>query len=319
MKWLRNPTLWGATALCLVLVVALVVAWLYISPPGQKAVTFYTDDAASIHTGDPVRIAGINVGKVQDLALETDRVRVRVRIDGSAFVGDQSQVDVRMLTVVGGYYVNIVSLGDAPLGNKAIQMERVKMPYNLMKTLSDSTKITEDVDTEPVKASLDQLQNGLSGNNSDSLSAIADAGNSIMSTIEKQRGQLTRILNFSDEYIRAINGYSDGLRTMVRKLSIVEQTLVLYGEKFGLGIEKFSTVLRQLAPLSYFYDAHRDKLLEKMRDWLQKARMWSEHSGAIVRSLRAVRNKVERVLDAQNAPPEFLATDLCIPIPESPC
>jgi phospholipid/cholesterol/gamma-HCH transport system substrate-binding protein len=319
LKLLRNPTLWGAAALALVLVVALVAAWLYISPPGQKTVTFYTDDAASIHPGDPVRIAGINVGKVQDLALETDRVRVRARVDGYAFVGDHSQVDVRMLTVVGGYYVNIVSLGDIPLGNEPIPMERVKMPYNLMKTLTDSTKITEEVDAKPVKESLDQLKNGLSGDNIESLSAIIDAGNSLISTIEKQRGQLTSILNFSDEYIRALNNYGDGLRTLVRKTSIVEQTLVLYGEKFGRGIEKFTLVLSELSPLAYFYDAHRDKLLEKIRNWLEKARMWSEHSGVIVRSLRAVRNKVERVLDAQNAPPEFLATDLCIPIPESPC
>jgi len=319
MKLLRNPTLWGTAALCVAVVVALVAAWLYISPPGQKTVTFYTNDAASIHKGDRVRIAGINVGKVQDIALQTNQVRVRVRVDGYAFVGDHSQIDVRMLTVVGGYYVNIVSLGAAPLGNKPIPMERVKMPYSLMKTLTDSTKVTEEIDTKPVKESLDQLKTGLSGGNIESLSTIVDAGNSLMATIEKQRGQLTKILDFSDEYIRALNNYGDGLRELVRKTSIVEQTLVLYGENFGLGIEKFNTVLNQLSPLAFFYDAHHDDLLEKIRNWLQKARMFSEHNGVIVRSLRAMRNKVERVLDAQNAPPEFLATDLCIPVPGRPC
>ena len=35
----------------------------------------------------------------------------------------------------------------------------------------------------------------------------------------------------------------------------------------------------------------------------------------IVRALRSLRNKIERVLDAQNAPPELLATDMCMPIP----
>jgi phospholipid/cholesterol/gamma-HCH transport system substrate-binding protein len=198
-------------------------------------------------------------------------------------------------------------------------MERVKMPYNLMKTLTDSTKITEEIDAKPVKESLDQLKSGLSGDNIESLSAIVDAGNGLISTIERQRGQVTKILDFSDEYIQALNNYGDGLRTLVRKLSIAEQTLVLYGERFGQGVDAFNTILNQVSPLSYFYEAHRERLLEKMRNWLEKARMWSEHSGVIVRSLRAVRNKVERVLDAQNAPPEFLATDLCVPIPESPC
>ena len=105
MKVLRNPTLWGASALAVVAVVALMAGLLYISPPGQKTFTFYTEDAASIHPGDQVRIAGIHVGKVKDLSLESDRVRVRAQVDDNAFVGDQSQVEVRMLTVVGGYYV----------------------------------------------------------------------------------------------------------------------------------------------------------------------------------------------------------------------
>ncbi|MBZ4521813.1 MlaD family protein [Mycobacterium avium] len=319
MKLLRHPTLWGAAALVLATIVGLVAAWLYISPPGQKTVTFYTNDAASIHPGDQVRIAGIPVGKIKELTLEPDRVRVRARIDGYAFVGDQSQVQVRMLTVVGGYYVNIVSLGDVALGTKAIPVERVTMPYNLMQTLADATKITDKVDAKPLKESLDQLQNGLSGENVKSLSAIIDAGNSLMSTIEKQRGQTTAILNFSNEYIGALNNFGDGLRTLVRKASIAEQTLDLYSAQFGNTLSTMGHIFSQLAPTWQFYVNHRDKFLEKARGWLERARMWAEQNGVIIRGLREIRNKIERVLDAQNAPPELLATDMCMPVPGSPC
>jgi phospholipid/cholesterol/gamma-HCH transport system substrate-binding protein len=319
LKLLRHPTLWGAAALALATVVALVAAWLYASPPGQKIVTFYTNDAASIRAGDPVRIAGIPVGKVKDLTLESNRVRVRAGVDGYAFVGDQSQVDIRMLTVVGGYYVNIVSLGDIPLGTNSIPIERVKMPYNLMQTLADSTEITEKVDAKPVKESLDQLQNGLRGENVKSLTAIMDAGNSLMSTIERQRGQVSAILNFSDEYIQALNNYGDGLRQLVRKASITEQTLDLYSKEFGDTLLTFGRVFDAFAPIGQFYFDHRDKFLEKVRNWQEKARMWAENNGVVVRALRAVRNKIERVLNAQNAQPELLATDMCIPVPGSPC
>jgi phospholipid/cholesterol/gamma-HCH transport system substrate-binding protein len=319
LKLLRHPTVWGAGALVLATAVGLVVAWLYVSPPGQKIVTFYTNDAASVHPGDQVRIAGIPVGKVKDLALEQDRVRVRAGVDGYAFVGDQSQVDVRMLTVVGGYYVNIVSLGQAPLGTKSIPVQRVTMPYNLMQTLADSTKITDKVDPKPLKESLDQLQHGLSGDNVQSLSAIVDAGNTLMSTIQRQRGQVTEILNFSDEYIRALNNYSDGLRTLVRKISLAERTLDLYSKEFGDTLLTFGRVFDELGPVAQFYVNHRDKFLEKVRDWLERARMWAEQNGVIIRGVREVRNKIERVLSAQNAPPELLATDMCMPIPGSPC
>jgi len=319
LKLLRNPTAWGAGALVLVTVISVVAAWLYISPPGQKVVTFYTNDAASVRPGALVRIAGINVGKVSDLELEQDRVRVRARVDGDAFVGDKSQVEVRMLTVVGGYYVDIVSLGDAPLGSAPIPQERVKMPYSLTSILADSTKITENVQGNPLKDSLDQLQSGLTGDNVNSLSSVIDAGNALVSTMAKQRGQLTSILKFTNEYVGAVNGFRDGLQILMQKISIAIQTLVIYGQKFGDGIARFSGVLGQLAPLSYFYRDHRAEFMEKARHYLETARMWAEHNGAIVRSMRLMQNKLGRLLDAQNAPPQLLATDLCVPLPGSAC
>jgi virulence factor Mce-like protein len=300
-------------------VVGMVAALVYVNPPGQKNVTFYTDDALSVRPGDDVRIAGVTVGKVKDLALEANQVRVRLGVEKSAFVGEQSQIAVRMLTVVGGYYVNIVSLGDAPLGNKPVPLERVTMPYSLMRTLVDTTKVTENVNPKPWKESLDQIQQGLAGTNVESLTALVDAGNSVTTTIEKQKGQITRILNLSDEWIRSLDGFEGDLRELVRKISILEQTLVLYHEGFLQAVEGLAGVAEQITPLLVAYRNHRDEFLERLRRTIVKARMWADRNGAIVRSLRLMRNKIERVMDAQNAPPELLATDLCFPIPGSPC
>jgi virulence factor Mce-like protein len=319
MKVLRNPTAWGAGALALMTIVALVTAMVYVSPPGQKTITFYTDDAAAIRPGDPVRIAGINVGKVKELALESSQVRVRARVDSSAFVGDRSQVQVRMLTVVGGYYVSISPIGDTPLGAQPIPVERVTMPYSLMRTLADATKITDNVGPKPINESLNQVQQGLTGTNVESVSAVIDAGNKVMSTIENQRGQVSAILNLSNEYLGDVNNYKEELKDLVRKISIIEQSLTLYSKGLAGAMTGFGNILDGLSPIFIFYQNHRDEALAKIRDRLEKARMWSERNGVIVRSLRLARTKIERVLGAQQAAPELLATDLCMPIPGSPC
>lgn len=319
LKLLRNPTVWGVGAMAFATVVALVVAMLYISPPGEKLVTFYTEDSASVRPGDQVRIAGITVGKIKDLALEKDQVRVRAQVDGDAFVGDRSQVQVRMLTVVGGYYVDLISLGDAPLGDKAVPLERVTMPYNLMQTLADSRKITENIVADPINESLNQVQNALTGDNIDALTAMIDAGNSLMATVERQRGQVSAILNLSDEYIQALSKFSDGLRELVRKASIVEQTLILYGERFASSLKGIADVFDALAPVGMMYQNNRDDFLEKVRHYQETARYWVERNGAVVRGLRLIRRKIERVLDAETAPPELLATDMCMPIAGGSC
>jgi phospholipid/cholesterol/gamma-HCH transport system substrate-binding protein len=320
MKLLRNPMLWGVTALVMVAVLAVAAVTVYVSPPNQRSVVFYTDDAASVRPGDDVRIAGITVGKVQDLAIEADQVKVRATVDKDAFVGDQSQIQVRMLTVVGGYYVNLVSLGDKPLGQRPIPLQRVTMPYNLMKTLADSTKVTEHVDPKPIRESLDEIQAGLNGANVDTLTSVIKAGDALTETIDRQRGQVSQILNLSDEYIESLANYRDKLKELVSKISILEQTLVLYGKGFGGAMSGMGDIGDAfLVPFGKFWVNHREEFIQKVREWQNRVRRWVDHNSRLIPRLRRIRDKIERVLDAQNARPELLATDLCIPMPGSPC
>ena len=71
--------------------------------------------------------------------------------------------------MVGGYYVTINSLGDVPLGSRPIPLSRVTMPYSLIRTLADTTKITDNVTTKPINESINQVQHGLVGANSDAI------------------------------------------------------------------------------------------------------------------------------------------------------
>lgn len=319
-KLLRSQMFWGFGAIALLTAVMTVAALVYIYPPGERTIEFYTVDASAVRSGDGVRIAGVTIGKVEGLTIEPDQVRVRAKVEKDAFIGDQSQVQVRMLTVVGGYYVNVISLGDKPLGNKPIPQERVTMPYNLMQTLADSTKITENVNPRPIRESLDRLQQGLNGTNVEALTAVIDAGNALTGTIDRQRGQISQILNLSNEYIATLAGYRDKLKELIYKVSIVEQTLVVYGKGFAGALKGMGQIADAfLVPLGEFWVNHREEFIEKVKDLQERVRRWVDNNSRIVPRLRQVRDKLERVLDAQNARPELLATDLCIPMPGSPC
>ncbi|WP_406813480.1 MlaD family protein [Mycobacterium sp. M23085] len=323
LKWNRvahSPLAWGVTAMVFAVVVGLVLTYVYYNPPGKdQIVSFYTDDAASIRVGDEVRMAGIKVGTVRGLSLEPHQVLVKARIDDHAFVGDQSQVDVRMLTVVGGYYVNLVSMGNAPLGPEPIPLSRVTMPYSLIRTLTDTTKITQKVNTAPVNESLNQISQGLTGTNIQVISSTIDAGNALMSTVERQRGQVTKILNLSDEYIRSLSNYRDKFEQLVRKVSILTQTMVIYDKGLSQTVQGLADVLQALKPLGDFYEGHRVEFIQRVRDFLKRGRLFVERNGVTIRVLKRTQNLLDRVLNAQNADPGLLATDLCVPVPGSAC
>lgn len=317
---LRSPVTWGVAAIAAATVVGLVLAYVYYNPPSQgQAVSFYTDDANSIRVGDEVRMAGIKVGTVRDLKLEPSQVLVKAKIDNDAFVGDQSQVDVRMLTVVGGYYVNIASMGNTPLGKQTIPLARVTTPYSLIRTLTDTTKITEHVNTTPVRESLDQISQGLTGANVQVIASTIDAGNALMSTVERQRGQVTKILNLSDEYIKALSNYRDKFAELVRKIALATQTMVIYNKGVAQVAQGLGDVLIALKPLGDFYETHRREFIERVRTYLERSRLFVERNGLTIRALKRVQNLFDRVLNAQNADPGLLATDLCVPVPGSGC
>ncbi|WP_459976283.1 MlaD family protein [Mycobacterium avium] len=318
---MHSPKLLGAITLVFVTLLAAVVGYVYVRPPNHRIISFYTDDAASIRPQDTVRIAGIVVGTVEDLSLESNHVRVRASVDKNAFVGDQSQVQVRMLTVVGGYYVTIIPLGTAPLGDRPIPKERVTTPYTLIQALTDTTKITENVASKPIMENIDQLQQGLRGTNVNSVASVLDAGNAITSTLEKQRGQITEILQLTDEYIDRLAKYRDRLQEYIRKIAIVEQALVLEGKAFADSILGIGAVLESLKPVVDLYYTHRQDFIEKVRSLLGEFRTIASRNGLIVRLLGRVHDRMERALDRQNnfVRPELLATDICIPVHGSPC
>lgn len=317
---LHSPVSWGVAAIAISVVIGVVLAYIYYNPPGQEqAVSFYTDDANSIRVGDEVRMAGIKVGTVSELTLEPSQVLVKAKIDNNAFVGDQSQVDVRMLTVVGGYYVNLASMGNTPLGGQTIPLSRVTMPYSLIRTLADTTKITEHVDTKPVNESLNQISQGLSGTNVEVIKTTIDAGNALMSTVERQRGQVTKILDLSDEYIRALSKYRDKFAELVRKIALATQTMVIYNKGISQTLEGLGEVLLAIKPLADAYETHEAKYIEGIRNYLERGRSFVERNGLTIRALKRVQNLFDRVLNAQNADPGLLATDLCVPVPGSAC
>ena len=318
---LRSPMLWGLVTVALTMIVTLVVGWMYISPPHRQLVTFYTDDAASVRGGDSVRVAGIDVGTVKNVSIEPQQVRVQLSVKDDVFIGDQTQVEVRMLTVVGGYFVTLVPLGDRALGRNTIPMDRVTLPYSLIRTLSDATKVTDQVAPRPINESLNQLQQGLTGSNTEVLAKLLQAGNAVSEVMERQRGQLTSILNVSNEYIEQLNGNRELLEYMISRVAILEETLVLYGKGFAAAIEGLGQITQRLAPVGPWYMSHRQDFLDRVRGILGEFQTIADRNGVLVRFLRRARQRMQTTLDAQNAgtPPQLLATDLCFPTEGSRC
>ena len=63
---------------------------------------------------------------------------------------------------------------------------------------------------------------------------------------------------------------------LISKVAVLEQTLILYGEGFAGALQALGDVGDSLYSLGPFYDKHRQRFIEKMRNWQQTFRSWAD-------------------------------------------
>ena len=90
------------------------------------------------------------------------------------------------------------------------------MPYSLIRTLADTTKITDNIATKQINQSINQVQQGLTGANTRRHNRTAQRRNGITQNLERQRGQISSVLEFSNEYIRELNNNREPIEYISR-------------------------------------------------------------------------------------------------------
>src|SRR5246127_4811399 len=114
-------------------------------------------DTGGISTGDKVRIAGIDVGKVEGLRIEGDHVVVKFSI-GTQTIGTESRLAVKTDTILGKKVLEIEARGAQTLRPGAtLPIGQSTTPYQIYDAFFDVTKAAQGWDIDTVKQSLHVL------------------------------------------------------------------------------------------------------------------------------------------------------------------
>ena len=155
----RNPVTIGAISLT-VIAALVFLAFNAQSLPLIGGGTVYRaqfSEAAGLQPDDPVRVAGVKVGKVESLALEDGAVTIEFRVS-DAFVGDRSEAAIKIETVLGAKYVALVPRGSSELDpEKPIPLDRTASPYDVVEAFADLSTTVEQTDTTQLARSFEVL------------------------------------------------------------------------------------------------------------------------------------------------------------------
>ncbi|PWD44241.1 mammalian cell entry protein [Gordonia paraffinivorans] len=311
----------GATALLLVAAVLVALGVVYLRPPGQKSIEFEVTDASAIEPGQDIRVAGISVGKVEDLSLGTDRVTVTARVDEETFVGDQTRLEVRMLTPVGGYAITVIPMGREELRGP-IPAERVSVPYSIGDVIQVVPDTTDTVDAGDVNANLDQVAKAL-GTNDTSLRSIVDGLESVTEVFGKQRGQVHQIAALASEYLQTFNGNREFVFELIRKIDQVVSAYHVSSAGFNYAYKLFANVLYKLSPFMRFYLGHSELVSQHVHQMKDTIVRLQQQLGPAIDGLVATRKRLAEWITPQGMKEigggALWTENVCIPIPGRNC
>lgn len=235
----RNPVIVGAVSLvvmAMVLVAALRADDLPIIGGGDTYSAMFTE-AGGLKVNDEVRIAGVRVGKVDEISLEGDQVKVSFKVDAAADFGTQTRAAIKVKTILGSMFLALEPAGGGRLDEGGtIPAERTSSPFDVVEAFEGLASTSEQIDTDQLAQSLttladltrntpEEFRGALSGLSR--LSANVAAKDQQLNTLLVNLERVSTVLDERDQDIVKLMEDSDVLfRALVARRDAVHELLV---------------------------------------------------------------------------------------------
>ncbi|MFW0792026.1 MlaD family protein [Gordonia sp. CPCC 205333] len=287
----RHQLLVGLLATVVVGIVAAALGLVYLRPLGYADYTAQFANASGVRSGDQVRIAGILVGEVKALTVDGDHVRVEFSVKKDLHIGSDTSIDIRLLTPVGGRYLQLIPKGRSPLGVRPVPAERVTGTYDLTALLEEVTPKAAALDGAKLRELITTVESGLVGQ-PDAVARILDTTSSLTEQFARRSTELSGALKVSDEYARATAADRQILFTLIRNIGEI-------GLELGTRHEQVHRVFALLTKLFQFFErplvAYADKIERPVNDLADILERLEPSVRKVDSAVSAVENALARV------------------------
>ena len=148
----------------LVVISALVLAWMALQVGalgnlGERLrVTAVLEDAAGLSTGAAVSIAGVEVGRVEELRVDFDQAQVTLSLDPEAQVREDVVVALRARSLLGEKYIELIPQSrDAALLQDGATLTNTRGQYEIDQFVTGLEPLVESMDPQELQAIVEPL------------------------------------------------------------------------------------------------------------------------------------------------------------------
>lgn len=202
----RNPVVIGALSLAVIVLMLLAAFRAQDLPLIGGGDTYYAmfDDTGGLRAQDEVRMAGVRVGVVDKVELDSGKVKVTFKVTSDDEFGTQTAANIKVKTLLGSMYLDLVPAGGGQLRKEStIPTSRTAEPFDVVDAFSgladtigdgsDTSGPGVDIDTDQLTQSLTVLAD-LTRNTPEEFKDALDGLSRLSSNLADRDDQINSLL-----------------------------------------------------------------------------------------------------------------------------
>jgi phospholipid/cholesterol/gamma-HCH transport system substrate-binding protein len=257
-------------------------------------------DSGGVSRGDRVRVVGMDVGAVQDIAIDGNHVLMRFTT-GTHTIGTESRIAIRTDTLLGKKVLEIEPRGAKRMRpNGVLPLGQSTTPYQVYDAFSDVTKAAAGWNIDTVKQSLNVLSDTVN-RTSPHLSAALDGVAKFSDIIGRRDDQLKHLLTEARKVAGVLGDRSKQINALLRN---TQQLLAAFNQRgkaidaLLTNVSAFSTQVRGLI----HDNPNLHHLLEQLRSVTD---VLVAHKNDLASVLSTLRNYTAALSEAVGSGPYF--------------
>ena len=254
--------------------------------PGFRGTTYHAEltDASGLRVGSEVQVAGIRVGRVNELRIGPERVIADFDVK-NATLGRSSRASVEVKSLLGEKFLNITPEGSGSLpGDSTIPLARTDVTFDIVGTLGTLTTQTEETNKENLTKALNALAEtvdaaapevkssftGLSrlsntiATRDQEIEQLLNRSRNVTQLLDERKGDLVQLLDRADLVLVELQRRKETIHSLLvnaNKLAVqLEGTVKDNQEQLRPTLDKLENVLK-------FLHAREDQIETLIRNY----------------------------------------------------
>jgi len=209
----RDPFKVGLVSIGVGLLVAALIGVASVASFGTSRYTAVLEHTAGLRAGEDVQVSGVSVGEVTKVRLEDGRIRVDFVLDDDIDLGNQTRAAVKVATLLGTHYLEIVPRGGGSLEGGTIPVDQTTVPFNLQDVLEQGSERLGELDPVVLAEALSEMSRTLNATQDDIAPALRGVGrlSDLIARRSEEAGQLLAAATRVSDQLSADTGNIVGL------------------------------------------------------------------------------------------------------------